>query len=566
MPQSWATSSHAVFLYTIDGVPQLWASNIVIPNVSSFDALTCKYLIYNVVPNQTAWLLYTNQYLYINPNFIFDVNYFLNGTDTNKITKVTLTPNTFINENGTVTSNQYSKGRLLTDYIKVNKGDIIKMAYGVGKDMNFGSYFDEDKNYIAPLWGSKTNAKPTVNINGEVEVISPYDGYIRYNIVNNSVFNYSNQYLIIMSNITYSDIISKLEYKTNVNNDKKRVPTVVFISDDGRDTDYSILKPLSETYNVPFCSAIITNKINHTDNMTDTQLKELQNDYGWEMASHTHDHYVLSNLSENDQRHQLLTSKNKLLDLGLNVTTIVYPQGGNNEITRRVAREMYHYGVRVEDYNIKVNMGLIPMFYIARTNLGSYFEQQNPRYPMATNTYEYYKRHVDDAIANNGLVVFELHTWREEFDETQQGYLEQIIQYALANNVTITTISKAMEIFGNAIESGDYLGNNRGDTRSVAISKNGLCDIHIPKPATINNSTLISAFPKGLHSYEIPTSASAGFPTGAGTLVVYNSETQSSYVYSKQLWCPFNQDTIYMRRFADDGTPYNWKKITFESI
>jgi peptidoglycan/xylan/chitin deacetylase (PgdA/CDA1 family) len=74
-------------------------------------------------------------------------------------------------------------------------------------------------------------------------------------------------------------------------------PLVTFIADDGYSADVKYLKPLSDKYNVPFTSAIITNWIGQSYFMTLAQLNTLNATGRWEFVSHTKSHPYLTTLS-----------------------------------------------------------------------------------------------------------------------------------------------------------------------------------------------------------------------------------------------------------------------------
>lgn len=237
---------------------------------------------------------------------------------------------------------------------------------------------------------------------------------------------------------------------------KPRAAVVTFIADDGFARDYDKMHGLSEKYGVPMCSAmpsVIDNQ------MSLPQILYCQNQLGWEFASHTYEHKNLKNLtSEEEIEYQMVESLKWMKERGINCTSLVYPEGGNDERVRRIAKKHFELACTTRPY---VNTGVIPSFYISRKPLGSFY---------STGTFDEYKGYVNEAIANDGWLIFMLHPTNAQHDTTQQEIFEQVIQYVQQNNIPILTLRDAhRQYFGNALEAGDYIG----DTNGIAISGDG---------------------------------------------------------------------------------------------
>lgn len=356
--------------------------------------------------------------------------------------------------------------------------------------------------------------------------------------------------------------------KAKANAHTQRIPTISFISDDGTLSDYTLLKPLSEKYNVPFCTAVMTSAIGETvggyPHMSATQLQELNRVYGWEFLSHTHNHVKLATLTETQVRNECKESIKTLKNLNLSCRGIVYPEGNNNEMVRRVVADYFDYGVRVEDIGLTVNDGVIGNFYIHRCNLGSFFDPQRVGYP-ATNTLEYYKKLVDECIEKNGWLIFELHTWREEFDTTQQQYLDDVIAYIKEKGVLIKTPSNAFDVFGNQIQSGDFLGKR--NTKGLAIDKGG--NIVTFNPSSQKNTSVTNSTPSTEFEFNKTTifaiskydgsGIEKGFPTSYGLL---ETKRYVDYNFTCQVWYSCENNKVYYRRALSDTTWDEWVNIT----
>lgn len=347
----------------------------------------------------------------------------------------------------------------------------------------------------------------------------------------------------------------------------KRQPLVSFIDDDGAEAAYTRFKPLAETYNIPFCCAVITSLVGQTDahgdaHMTWEQMLELQNDYGFEFLSHTHDHIRLDGTyTYAVKQEQAYKSFNALLKHGLKVRGLCYPQGLSDYGGREAVSKFYDFACMGSAPNneIRINTGCVPSYYITRCDLGVYGDHETEEYPD-TLSLDYYKTVVDQAIANNGWAIFTTHAWDERFDATQFGYLEQLIQYCQTKGVAIVTASTAFDMFGNQNQIGDYLGywNLEG------YAQNKICEESFPRylQSQISGSTPITFFPYESTTQHLVQSAySSTFPTLNGGVLETHRFRKGNDIYGYQYWYPTMTDDYYRRRANDDGTWNAWEMV-----
>lgn len=110
--------------------------------------------------------------------------------------------------------------------------------------------------------------------------------------------------------------------------DGKDVPhkSILITFDDGYRSQYNIAYPLLREYGMKATFFVITAKIDTLGFMSWDELEEMR-DVGFQIASHTHSHSELSQLSEEDIHYELSNSK-KLLEkkLGIKVSTFAYPE------------------------------------------------------------------------------------------------------------------------------------------------------------------------------------------------------------------------------------------------
>ena len=114
------------------------------------------------------------------------------------------------------------------------------------------------------------------------------------------------------------------------------------------------------------------------------------------------------------------------------------------------------------------NYGCVPNYYINRISA-----KQNNN----TVTLDELKKAVDDCVAHNGWLVILCHAYY--MDETSIQTYKDMLDYINEKGVDIVNPSVAFEVFGNAFQSGDYLGY--WNTEGCAISKDGQWDFPASK-------------------------------------------------------------------------------------
>ena len=212
---------------------------------------------------------------------------------------------------------------------------------------------------------------------------------------------------------------------------------VSFISDDLYMADYTKrdwFKELGCAYTIP----VVCSRINSDGYPTLEQVLELQNDYGYEIASHTFNHVDLSKQTDEVMEKELKSSFEFLNKNGLRCENFMIPFGGYNNKVLAVASK-YYRSTRSseEDYNsIGLDTTHIKSFWIDR---------------YKTTDLEGQKARVDNAFENGLWLIFSMHTGtmgESEFTDM----VKPLIEYINSKNIPIMTVSKALDYFQNPIE------------------------------------------------------------------------------------------------------------------
>lgn len=207
---------------------------------------------------------------------------------------------------------------------------------------------------------------------------------------------------------------------------------VTFIDDDGNGAVTTKIMPMCADKGVPFVLAMFCASQGFSTN----QGLYMQNAMGFEIASHSYSHVDLR-FAENLQN-EVKGSKDSLIAQGYNVTNLVYPYGGTDSTVISVVQEHYNSAILAGGGGIN-ERPITDKYRLNRVALGSFTE--------GFDTLEYYKAKVDEAITKSAWLIFMTHCGATGHDTTQQGYLEDTIEYIKTKGVSIVTLQRGYELF-----------------------------------------------------------------------------------------------------------------------
>ncbi|MEX6340828.1 polysaccharide deacetylase family protein [Staphylococcus arlettae] len=338
---------------------------------------------------------------------------------------------------------------------------------------------------------------------------------------------------------------------------KRKFPMMTFIDDDGRTEVLQKWEPILKEKGNKLTIPLITQWMddpNNTSVITWDDVHRLKNTYGVEFVNHTHTHQHANSLTAKQVEEEFKEAKKVLQREGLSHDIIVQPYGENTEDVRRVSRDYAKINIGTKE---GVNDTPLDTFRVNRITLGE----------NLYTTFEQYKAKMDEAIANNGWIIFKSHSQYPEFDENQLSLIRQIIDYARANNVSEVSVEEGLSYFGNLIDVGDYTARFQ-DKYYYVLDRNG--EIHSSynskdfwnyKFNSVGFNTPVTQFKEGTTStVSIISTNAQGFPDNApGQLITFRSE---SITLSYQLYLPSNSDTIFKRRWDENSK----KWLTFKKI
>jgi peptidoglycan/xylan/chitin deacetylase (PgdA/CDA1 family) len=244
-------------------------------------------------------------------------------------------------------------------------------------------------------------------------------------------------------------------FKTKNAYHSKRKPVVSFVNDDGWTDDYKKLVGISQKYSVPFTSAIFDGST-----IGEWYCLYLQDELGWEIAAHPRNTALDKLETEDDIEAAMLETNKYMDDRGYKWYNLIYPYGSSDERVRRIAKKYYRCAATTSA-GINNGSSVLPSFALLRFPFG-YGNGGN-------NTFEFFKQKVNECVSMNGWLIFMLHPNMPEHTDALNEVLDQLIAYIKSINVDILTLNDGYDIFGNALECGDYIGEDGG----VAISFDG---------------------------------------------------------------------------------------------
>lgn len=262
------------------------------------------------------------------------------------------------------------------------------------------------------------------------------------------------------TNITEKSISINKDFHGGIQN---RKPLIVIEIDDGLVQDYNVLRPFLKSRDVPATlalpTALISDKI--TNQMSWSQIHELVNDYGWDVASHTHNNVRLDvNLTDEIIEKEFMESKKTLEKQGLNSDHFTYVGGINDERTRMLSRKYFKTSATTDRHP---GNQILPLrsHHLSRSSL-------------QTLTLDHLKTDIDNIVYHKGLLI--IYTHGDDFENSPelQKKLSDAIAYGKSLGVEFVTRSKAIDLLGNTIETSP--ADNQGGlqlTKTGQIFQNG---------------------------------------------------------------------------------------------
>lgn len=336
----------------------------------------------------------------------------------------------------------------------------------------------------------------------------------------------------------------------NLTSNKSKQVLNTFIDDDGSTQVMNKLKPLSIKYDVPFTIALIGKFLADDYGIKVNEALELQNDLGWEIASHEYNHIPLGSVTDPEILElEIKYSQEYIRSLGFDVKNIVYPNGQSNKEIREMASLYYNCGVGTAH---GANNPPVDTFNLRRISFP---------HASANNSLQWYKNIVDTALQNNEWIIWMLHCGMAAHDATNQQILDDLIAYIKSKNIETVNLQEGLERYGNAISLDDdkYYYASNGENNIInyehlrvnqSTGKPVFNGTTPPKDFELKK-TVSTIYRGSWESTGIPSSDSAVFTTVVGEAHAYAHQT---YTTSKDL---------FIRYARNDNAWTDWQRVSF---
>lgn len=220
--------------------------------------------------------------------------------------------------------------------------------------------------------------------------------------------------------------------------------TVLFTFDDGFSSTYALAKGPLAKQGWAATEFVIADHIiwSQPGSMALAQLQELQNTYGWDIASHTMTHANLPGLTAAGMDKEFSDFMAWEKANGLNyVPAIAYPQGNYNATVMTEAAKYYLFG-RSTDLQLPSSAGYLgiysPLLYQYNMKIHSVAG------PPSTTSLATAESWIDDAAANNTITVLVFHNLMASpfgsLDWSSTDFAS-LVAYVATKNVQVMTFS-----------------------------------------------------------------------------------------------------------------------------
>ena len=318
---------------------------------------------------------------------------------------------------------------------------------------------------------------------------------------------------------TINNYVEQVKTSTKATQNLTTQKTIfTFIDDDGYDGVLTKLKPLFQSRGKPYVVALRGDSVILQTEQKREELLDLQNNHGWEFASHTMNHMHLNQATDSELEKDSRDFLELMAKYNLNVNTIVYPWGERGNLD--VLSKYYRAGFGTTN---GVNNPRLHDYHIGRQILGD----------DSNNSLQYHYDLIDNAIADGDKwVVYMTHVDAPGTDLTK---IESVLDYIISKNGEIVNIEDGLKMYGSVVNSGN---KSLVDEKYFRIKANGIVDTtrymmnEVVYETNVNANTKPSEFPFGTTTRPFNTSnvpTDDRFPVNNGIAVTYRPTVTNGY-------------------------------------
>jgi len=319
--------------------------------------------------------------------------------------------------------------------------------------------------------------------------------------------------------------------------------------DDGLLGTYTLAAPLMAEYGFKGTAYVYTQPLNekepgyYDEFMSWANVVALQNNFGWEIGSHTETHADLTSISLADAKKEINRSRNQLIKHGLNVQSFASPYGAYNDA--------------IVDYLTKNFNSHRTAWNLPNTwPINDYYLKTKTVLP--TTSVAEVKSWIDQAKANNEWLILLFHdltagTAQPQNDDYGLDDFKEILNYIQSSNLPVMTNTAALNSWSrgdNLVTNGSFesgtLPNADGWIRSATAGVNVVANNRGVYPAPKRSVTITGANKqRSISTVEIPVVENTNYRLKAfyrvsnytsGDSTVWVSEFNENYGYLGGQW------------------------------
>jgi len=218
---------------------------------------------------------------------------------------------------------------------------------------------------------------------------------------------------------------------------KSDTPYIIFTFDDQHESIYNTALPVMVEFGFRATNVINTGLVGEGNNLTWSQVEELEFEHNWETAGHTLHHISLPTVPIEVAEYEIYHDWLNLIEHGLSHSTFALPSGIANQTHYDIIQQYYQ--------NIRTSQNLQIIAPIDRINLG-YFVY------LSEYTAENVKSRILQAKRNkNCVVIIGFHRIMEDTGDSPTNCkpddFYEIVKFISDNELSVLTIDEACELF-----------------------------------------------------------------------------------------------------------------------
>ncbi len=213
---------------------------------------------------------------------------------------------------------------------------------------------------------------------------------------------------------------------------------VIFTFDDCELSTYTEARRIMDKYGYSGVAFVPTSWVGNANKMTTTQLQNLQNFNGWDIASHTHMHPDLTTLTSNQIENEFIASLKWFQNNGIRRTPILaYPGGKYNPTVLDVTKKYFSYAR--ETYGISRYLSFP---FSSRYTLRSF-------YVLNTNNLATVEGLIDTVITRKAILILCFHRLVASPSITTEWPItdfQSLIDYLSGKNLDVVSFSQLLRL------------------------------------------------------------------------------------------------------------------------